>query len=55
MNKLVIAAAAAIALFSTAASAQAVRLATEGAYAPYNFIDDSGKPAGFEIDLGNEL
>lgn len=55
MNKLVIAAAAALALFSTAANAQAVRLATEGAYAPYNFIDDSGKPAGFEIDLGNEL
>jgi polar amino acid transport system substrate-binding protein len=56
MNKLAIAAAAAIALFSTAANAQAVRLATEGAYAPYNFIDEAtGKPAGFEIDLGNEL
>lgn len=55
MNKLVLVAAAAIALLSTAANAQAVRLATEGAYAPYNFIDDSGKPAGFEIDLGNEL
>ena len=38
MNKLVIVAAAALALFSTAANAQAVRLATEGAYAPYNFM-----------------
>jgi polar amino acid transport system substrate-binding protein len=55
MNKLAIAAAAAFALFTTAADAQAIRLATEGAYAPYNFIDESGKPAGFEIDLGNEL
>ncbi|MGN6488254.1 MAG: transporter substrate-binding domain-containing protein [Devosia sp.] len=55
MNKLVIVAAAALAMFATAASAQTTRLATEGAYAPYNFIDESGKPAGFEIDLGNEL
>ena len=56
MKKLILVAAAALALFSTAANAQAVRLATEGAYAPYNFIDEaSGKPAGFEIDLGNEL
>ena len=55
MNKLVIVAAAALAMFATAANAQTTRLATEGAYAPYNFIDESGKPAGFEIDLGNEL
>jgi len=56
MKKFVLVAAAALALFSTAANAQAIRLATEGAYAPYNFIDEaSGKPAGFEIDLGNEL
>jgi octopine/nopaline transport system substrate-binding protein len=32
-----------------------VRIATEGAYAPWNFTDASGKLAGFEIDLGNEL
>ncbi len=56
MNKLVLAAAAAaIAMLATSANAQAVRIATEGAYAPWNFLDDSGKPAGFEIDLGNEL
>jgi len=55
MNKLVLAAAAAFALLATGANAQTVRIATEGAYAPFNFIDDSGKPAGFEIDLGNEL
>lgn len=32
-----------------------VRLGTEGAYEPYNFIDDNGELAGFEIALGNEL
>lgn len=54
MKKIILAAAIAVAL-SSAASAQTVRLGTEGAYAPWNFIDDSGKLAGFEIDLGNEL
>lgn len=37
------------------ASAQAVRIATEGAYAPWNFIDEAGDLAGFEIDLADEL
>ena len=32
-----------------------VRIGTEGAYPPWNFIDDSGKLAGFEIDLGNAI
>lgn len=32
-----------------------VRIGTEGAYAPWNFLDDNGKLAGFEIELGNEL
>ncbi len=54
MRQILIAAAALAALASTA-NAQTVRIATEGAYAPYNFIDDAGKPAGFEIDLGNEI
>lgn len=40
---------------STAASAETVRLASEGAYAPFNYLDDSGKLAGFEIELGNAL
>ncbi len=40
---------------SGSAYAQEVRLGTEGAYAPWNFIDDNGKLAGFEIELGNEL
>jgi len=32
-----------------------VRIGTEGAYAPYNFINDDGELDGFDIELGNEL
>tara|TARA_R110002094_G_scaffold30159_5_gene42688 strand:+ start:514 stop:1242 length:729 start_codon:yes stop_codon:yes gene_type:complete len=32
-----------------------VRLGTEGAYPPYNFLDDNGEVAGFERDVGDEL
>lgn len=32
-----------------------VRLGTEGAYPPYNFLNDDGEVAGFERDLGDEL
>lgn len=32
-----------------------VRMGTEGAYNPYNFINDAGELVEFEIDLGNEL
>jgi len=54
MKKILLVAAMSVAL-AGAASAQNVRLGTEGAYAPWNFINDDGKIAGFEIDLGNEL
>jgi octopine/nopaline transport system substrate-binding protein len=32
-----------------------VRIATEGAYPPWNATDSSGKLVGFEIDLANDL
>jgi polar amino acid transport system substrate-binding protein len=35
--------------------AMVVRLGTEGAYPPYNFINDAGEVAGFERALGDEL
>jgi len=54
MKKLFLAAAALITLTGMA-NAQTVRMGTEGAYAPWNFLDDSGKPAGYDVDLGNEL
>lgn len=32
-----------------------VRMGTEGAYPPFNFINDDGDVDGFDIDVGNEL
>lgn len=32
-----------------------IRMGTEGAYPPYNFINDNGEVDGFERDLGDEL
>ena len=40
---------------SQVAYAETIRMGTEGAYPPYNYIDDNGNLAGFEIILGNEL
>jgi polar amino acid transport system substrate-binding protein len=48
----------ATALVAIAGAAQAqdiVRLGTEGAYPPYNFINDAGEVAGFEREFGDEL
>jgi polar amino acid transport system substrate-binding protein len=45
-----------LALAAGVASAQdVVRIGTEGAYPPYNFINDAGELAGFEIDLANAI
>lgn len=54
MKKLLIAAAA-LALTAGLAGAQTVRLGTEGAYPPFNFINDKGEIDGFERELGDEL
>ena len=35
--------------------AQTIRMDTEGAYPPYNFINDSGEVDGFERELGDEI
>ena len=56
MKKLMIAAAALAALTFGAQAADTIRIGTEGAYAPWNYVDDNtGKLAGFEIELGNLL
>jgi polar amino acid transport system substrate-binding protein len=55
MKNLILAAAALAAMAAGANAQETVRIATEGAYAPWNFLDDSGNPAGFEIDLGNAI
>lgn len=50
-------AAAALALFAGNASAemQKVRIGTEGAYPPFNYIDNDGKLAGFDVDIAKAL
>ncbi|SEQ08264.1 amino acid ABC transporter substrate-binding protein, PAAT family [Devosia sp. YR412] len=55
MKKLILTAAALLALGSATQAQETVRIATEGAYAPWNFLNDAGAPAGYEIDLGNAI
>lgn len=54
MKKLIITTTA-LALSASFALADTVRLGTEGAYAPWNFINDAGEVDGFERELGDEL
>ena len=54
MKKLILTTAV-LALTAGAAMADVVRMGTEGAYPPYNYIDDNGEVAGFERELGDEL
>jgi polar amino acid transport system substrate-binding protein len=54
MKKLILTTAA-LALGAGMAMADTVRLGTEGAYAPWNFVNDAGEIDGFERELGDEL
>ena len=54
MKKLILTAAA-LALSTGFAMAETVRMGTEGAYPPYNFINDKGEVDGFERELGDLL
>jgi polar amino acid transport system substrate-binding protein len=48
--------ASAMAFVATGAFAQdTVRIGTEGAYPPYNYINDAGELEGFEIELGQAV
>ena len=42
-------------LTSASAFADTVRLGTEGAYPPYNFVNDKGEIDGYERELGDKL
>jgi len=37
------------------AQAETIRIATEGAYAPFNMKDESGELKGFDVDIANAL
>ncbi len=54
MKKLLLSAAV-LAMSTSFAFADTVRMGTEGAYPPYNFINDAGEVDGFERELGDEL
>jgi len=55
MRKLIITAAALAISAGFAMAQDVVRMGTEGAYPPYNFINDKGEVDGFERELGDEL
>ncbi|RMC34874.1 transporter substrate-binding domain-containing protein [Paracoccus alkanivorans] len=54
MKKLILAATA-LAMSAGMGMTETVRLGTEGAYPPYNFINDAGEVDGFEREFGDEL
>ena len=47
--------AGALALGAGLASADTIRMGSEGAYPPYNFLNDNNELDGFERDVGDEL
>jgi len=54
MKKLILSTVA-LAMSAGFAMADTIRMGTEGAYPPYNFINDDGEVDGFERKLGDEL
>ncbi len=55
MKHLIMSAAALVLTASMAPAQQTVRMGTEGAYPPYNFINDAGEVDGYERELGDRL
>ncbi|NQV47310.1 MAG: ABC transporter substrate-binding protein [Rhodospirillaceae bacterium] len=58
MNKLisaVVGLAFASVAFGNAEAGMKVRMGTEGAYPPFNSVDESGKLVGFDVDIGNAI
>ncbi len=55
MKKLILTTALVALTAGAAVAQQTVRMGTEGAYPPYNFINDKGEIDGYERELGDEL
>lgn len=55
MKKLLIGAVLATFTVGSAFAADVVRMGTEGAYPPYNFVNESGEIDGYERELGDKL
>ncbi|MDO6798634.1 transporter substrate-binding domain-containing protein [Shimia thalassica] len=55
MKKLILGTAILALSAGIASASEVVRMGTEGAYPPYNFINDAGEVDGFERELGDEL
>ncbi|KJY84465.1 nickel transporter [Vibrio galatheae] len=55
MNKMLSALACATALLSAPILAKEVRLASDFTYPPFNYMDASGKPVGFDIEIADAL
>lgn len=53
--KILLGAGALLGVAAGPALAQTVRLGTEGAYPPYNFLNDQGEVDGFEREVGDEV
>ncbi|MEO1399179.1 MAG: transporter substrate-binding domain-containing protein, partial [Pseudomonadota bacterium] len=53
--KTAILSATAAVLLAGAASAETVRVATEGAYPPFNFVDANGELGGFDVEIAEAL
>ncbi len=47
--------AAGMAASTLAMAGDKIRIATEGAWAPFNYVDESGKLSGFDVDIANAL
>ena len=55
MKKILLGTAALALSAGMALASDVVRMGTEGAYPPYNFINDAGEVDGFEREMGDEL
>ena len=55
MKNLILTTAALALTAGLAYASDTVRLGTEGAYAPWNFLNDAGEVDGFEREVGDEL